>query len=236
MKSVFVSLASVSLFAAGVLGQSLQINTPASAVECQPTLLSWSGGTPPYFLRYASAVMCHLQPTYIFIPFSVLPGNSPSSPALQDLGTQTGTSFTWSTNITADTSVGLTLKDSTGAIAQSAAFTIQAGSSSCIGGSSSSTAAGSSGSTSATTSAGTTSSSSSSAAATTSSASKASSASVTTSSAAGSGSSSASKTGSSTSAAASSSGSASSSSSAGFTNGVNYGVAAVAAAVFAMLG
>ncbi|KIK35310.1 hypothetical protein CY34DRAFT_812254 [Suillus luteus UH-Slu-Lm8-n1] len=54
------SVTSLALFVAGTLAQ-FTINTPccrglllsrnsANVVECQPTLLAWSGGTAPYFL------------------------------------------------------------------------------------------------------------------------------------------------------------------------------------------
>jgi hypothetical protein len=115
MKSLFVGLVTTSLFVAGALAQALTINTPPDAVECEPTLLTWSGGTPPYFL-------------------SVTPGATPDGTALEDLGQQNGTSFSWNTNIAAGTSVDLTLRDNTGAIAQSAPFTIQAGATTaCVG-------------------------------------------------------------------------------------------------------
>ncbi|KAH7884733.1 hypothetical protein F5I97DRAFT_1891566 [Phlebopus sp. FC_14] len=110
MKTTFASLA---LFVAGALAQ-FTINTPSNVVECEPTLLSWSGGTAPYFL-------------------SILPGSSPSAAALENLGQQNGTSVTWTCNIQAGTSLGLTLRDSTGAVAQSAPFTVNPGSStSCL--------------------------------------------------------------------------------------------------------
>jgi hypothetical protein len=82
MKSVISSVAVAFLLAASAAAQQLTINTPLSVVVCQPLLISWSGGTPPYFL-------------------SVLPGNQPTAAALLDFGTQTGTSLTWTVNITA---------------------------------------------------------------------------------------------------------------------------------------
>ncbi|KAH7921038.1 hypothetical protein BV22DRAFT_1114618 [Leucogyrophana mollusca] len=110
MKSSFASL---TLFLVGVLAQQFTINTPANVVECQPTLLAWSGGTPPYYL-------------------SVLPGSSPTAAALENLGELNGTSVTWTVNQPAGTSLGLTLRDSTGATAQSAPFTVNPGSTTCL--------------------------------------------------------------------------------------------------------
>lgn len=78
--------------------------------------------------------------------FSVQPGNQPGAAALVDLGQQQGNSFTWTVNIAAGmclpsysfyfrlsivivgTSVGLSVRDSTGNIANSAPFNINAGS------------------------------------------------------------------------------------------------------------
>ena len=60
-------------------------------------------------------------------PFSITPGGQPGAAALQQYAGLTGTSFTWSTNITAGTSIGLTLTDSTGQTVQSAPVTIQSG-------------------------------------------------------------------------------------------------------------
>lgn len=103
------SVASLALFVAGTLAQ-FTINTPANVVECQPTLLAWSGGTAPYFL-------------------SILPGATPNGVAIENLGQQNGTSVTWICNIQSGTSIGLTLRDSTGLTAQSAPFTVNPGSS-----------------------------------------------------------------------------------------------------------
>ncbi|KAF9223399.1 hypothetical protein BS17DRAFT_706072 [Gyrodon lividus] len=118
MKTTFASLA---LFVAGALAQ-LTINTPANVVECEPTLISWSGGTAPYFL--VCKAICPLS-----IPDfnSILPGGSPTAAALENLGQQNGSSVTWTCNIAAGVSLGLTLRDSTGAVAQSAPFTINPG-------------------------------------------------------------------------------------------------------------
>ncbi|KAG6873927.1 hypothetical protein C0995_008966 [Termitomyces sp. Mi166 len=67
----------------------------------------------------------------------ILPGSQPSAPALENLGQVQGNSFTWTVNIPAGTSIGLTLRDSTGNVVQSAPFTINAGNdNSCIGASS----------------------------------------------------------------------------------------------------
>ncbi|KIL67593.1 hypothetical protein M378DRAFT_191606 [Amanita muscaria Koide BX008] len=114
MRSV-LCVATTLLAAASVYAQSFTINTPSNVVVCQPLLIQWSGGTAPYFL-------------------SVLPGNSPSGQALESLGTFNGTSFSWKVNIAAGTSIDLTLRDSNGNLAQSAAVTINPGSdTSCVG-------------------------------------------------------------------------------------------------------
>ncbi|KAF6754457.1 hypothetical protein DFP72DRAFT_848265 [Ephemerocybe angulata] len=107
MKSFAAQLVAVSLAVSGALAQT--VNTPANAVVCQPLQITWSGGTPPYFL-------------------SILPGNQPSAAAIRDFGTVTGTSFTWNpVNLPAGTLIGINLRDSTGTLAQSAAFPVNPG-------------------------------------------------------------------------------------------------------------
>lgn len=109
MKTTFVA---ITLFVSCALAQ-FSINTPSNVVECEPTLLTWSGGTGPYTL-------------------SIVPGASPNGAAIENLGQQNTTSVTWVCNIAQGTSIGLALRDSTGAIAQSAPFTVNPGSSSCL--------------------------------------------------------------------------------------------------------
>ncbi|KAJ9100620.1 hypothetical protein QFC21_003664 [Naganishia friedmannii] len=116
----------IALVAAAVLGQ--QISTPPTLTVCQPTLLSWNGGSQPYFL-------------------SVIPGGQASAAALKDFGQQTGTSYTWNVDLPAGTQITLKLTDSTGNTVYSSPVTIQAGTStSCLNAASgsSSAAAGSS--------------------------------------------------------------------------------------------
>ncbi|KAK4684524.1 hypothetical protein P7C73_g5651, partial [Tremellales sp. Uapishka_1] len=100
------------------------IATPASLIVCQPAALSWSGGTPPYIL-------------------AVIPGGQVSAAALETLDdAETGTSYTWTVDLAANTYITLKLTDSTGAIAYSSPLTIQAGSStSCLNGTATSLAA-----------------------------------------------------------------------------------------------
>ncbi|KAK7690852.1 hypothetical protein QCA50_005954 [Cerrena zonata] len=122
MKSASALLFSVAL-ATAALAQDLRIETPIGPVVCQPILLTWSGGTPPYFL--------------------------PSAQPLEQFTNLQGTTFSWTVNQPAGTSLGLTLRDSTGATGQSAPFTINSGpDTSCLNATSSagasSTSAGSS--------------------------------------------------------------------------------------------
>ncbi|KAJ7121821.1 hypothetical protein C8R43DRAFT_72255 [Mycena crocata] len=50
MKSATL-LTAVLAVAAGASAQQLTINTPTpGAAQCQPFLISWTGGTPPYFV------------------------------------------------------------------------------------------------------------------------------------------------------------------------------------------
>ncbi|KAG2074261.1 hypothetical protein BDR04DRAFT_1008721 [Suillus decipiens] len=109
------SVASLALFVAGSLAQ-FTINTPSNVVECQPTLLTWSGGVGELFEHALFQVIT-----------SVLPGATPNGVALENLGQQNGTSVTWICNIASGQSIGLTLRDSSGSIAQTAPFTVNPG-------------------------------------------------------------------------------------------------------------
>ena len=92
----------------------MQINTPNAPTQCVPAQFTWTGGTSPYFLALAS------EDPY-------------GGPALQSFAGLTGTSFTWSANISAGTSFRLILTDSGGQTNQSAPVTIQSGpDSSCL--------------------------------------------------------------------------------------------------------
>ncbi|KAK4704273.1 hypothetical protein P7C70_g1932, partial [Phenoliferia sp. Uapishka_3] len=108
------------LIVEAVLG--LTINTPSSVVECQPTALTFSGGTAPYYI-------------------TALPGGEVSGTVLKTFPTQTAEgSYTWTVDIAAGTTVTLSLKDATGTIAYSGEFTIEEGTSdSCLTTSSAST-------------------------------------------------------------------------------------------------
>ncbi|KAK6910152.1 hypothetical protein I203_104183 [Kwoniella mangroviensis CBS 8507] len=107
-------LLTLGALATSALGADLTISTPASLIQCQPALLSWTGGTAPYYL-------------------AVIPGGEPSAAALQDLGEQQGNSLTWTVSIASGTSITLKVTDSTGVVNYNQAVTVQAGSSnSCL--------------------------------------------------------------------------------------------------------
>ncbi|KAJ9103698.1 hypothetical protein QFC20_004702 [Naganishia adeliensis] len=113
---VFSTLVALASLAATALAQSMSIDTPAAVVQCQPVALTWRGGTPPYFL-------------------SIIPGGQVSAAALIDFGQLSGTTLTWTANITAGTSITLKLTDSTGSTVYSSPITILSSSNSaCIGG------------------------------------------------------------------------------------------------------
>jgi len=115
MNTLFTPLFLVSFLASTVLAQdTYMINTPMDVVECQPTLLTWTGGTSPYYL-------------------SILPAGQPNAASLVDLGIQTGMSYTWVVNLTYGTAGFCELRDSTGKMAQSGPFQVGRGSdSNCI--------------------------------------------------------------------------------------------------------
>jgi len=110
--AVVVALAA---FVGQAFAQAL-INTPASLLTCQPALLSWSGGAPPYYL-------------------SILPGGQSGGAPLKQFGEQSGTSLTWNVDLAAGTSITLAVRDSTGAVNYSDQVSITAGNdASCVSG------------------------------------------------------------------------------------------------------
>ncbi|KAF9256447.1 hypothetical protein L218DRAFT_802802, partial [Marasmius fiardii PR-910] len=82
------------------------MNTPATLVQCQSSQLTWNDGKPPYFL-------------------SAQDGNNPNGPALFHFEQQMGTALTWRVNVTAGTSLSFLLRDSTGAVGQTASVKVQ---------------------------------------------------------------------------------------------------------------
>ncbi|KAF8899934.1 hypothetical protein CPB84DRAFT_1847498 [Gymnopilus junonius] len=110
---------SAAAFASVIPGiWALTMDTPSSVVQCQPQMLSWSGGTAPYYL-------------------AVIPGGQASADPIKTFPTQTGNSLTWTVDVSAGTKITLSLKDSTGTTAYSDIVTIrQSSDSSCLSGSS----------------------------------------------------------------------------------------------------
>ncbi|PBK75634.1 hypothetical protein ARMSODRAFT_970239 [Armillaria solidipes] len=123
MKFSLFSFSAVFALVGSALAQGdLTINTPAGLTQCLPTLLSWSGGTGPYFL-------------------TITAGTDPNGNPVADLGQQSGTSFTWTVTFPQGTGLVFNIRDQTGAVKQTAPVTVQTGGSTdCT----SSTAAGSS--------------------------------------------------------------------------------------------
>ncbi|RXW21724.1 hypothetical protein EST38_g4123 [Candolleomyces aberdarensis] len=110
MLSRFACALTVLAVSAGVLAQGpITINTPLSVVVCQPVQFTWTGGTGPFFLPGAAAIV--------------------------DFGRQDASPFTWNpANLPVGTSFFLQLRDSTGQVGQSGTATIQTGSdTSCVG-------------------------------------------------------------------------------------------------------
>ncbi|ORX36738.1 hypothetical protein BD324DRAFT_675232 [Kockovaella imperatae] len=107
-----------SLLLTALAGSSmaqLLVNTISSLIVCQPALITWSGGTAPYFL-------------------AVIPGGDPSGIALKNFPQQSGTQLTWDVDIAAGTSVTIKITDSSGAVNYNSQVTIQPGSTTaCIG-------------------------------------------------------------------------------------------------------
>jgi hypothetical protein len=108
----FTAIAALISLIPGILGMT--INTPTNVVQCQPILLSWTGGTAPYYI-------------------SVLPGGQPTAPALKTFPTQNGNSLTWIVDIAGNQPLTFAAKDSSGVVAYSDIVTTQTSSdSSCV--------------------------------------------------------------------------------------------------------
>ncbi|WWC61079.1 uncharacterized protein I303_103657 [Kwoniella dejecticola CBS 10117] len=121
-------LAALSTVVAAV--NALTINTPASLIECQPTSITFSGGSAsPYYL-------------------SILPGGQASAAALENLPNADSSPVTWTVDIASGTNITIKITDGSGNIAYSSPVVVQQGSStSCLGtNSGSSTSASASGS------------------------------------------------------------------------------------------
>ncbi|KAG0144529.1 hypothetical protein CROQUDRAFT_47134 [Cronartium quercuum f. sp. fusiforme G11] len=112
----FYSLVVLAAAVAGVASETVMVNTPTSVVACLPVQINWTGGQAPYFL-------------------SLIPGGQPSAAALEDLGQQTGTSYTWKADLPAGTALTVQIRDSNGQLNYSDQFTIQPGSTTCASGS-----------------------------------------------------------------------------------------------------
>ncbi|KAI0250265.1 hypothetical protein BJV78DRAFT_601554 [Lactifluus subvellereus] len=107
----------VVLTAFVALAYGYSVNTPTSAVVCQPLQITWSteGSSPPYYL-------------------SLIPAGQPYANALKQFPSQQGSSFTWEkVDLPPNTSFTVSLKDANGQQAYSAPTTVQGGSdTSCV--------------------------------------------------------------------------------------------------------
>ncbi|TYJ57214.1 hypothetical protein B9479_002129 [Cryptococcus floricola] len=90
---------------------ALTINSPASLIECQPTSLSWSDGTSPYYL-------------------AIIHGGEVSSSAYESFDAVDSSPYTWTVNLASGTNITVRVTDSDGTIAYSSPVVIQSGSSS----------------------------------------------------------------------------------------------------------
>ncbi|KAK0485191.1 hypothetical protein IW261DRAFT_1417035 [Armillaria novae-zelandiae] len=118
MKFSLFSLSAVCALVGSALAQGdLTINTPILAsslfrssglTQCLPTLLSWTGGTGPYFLTVTS-------------------GTDPNGNPIANLGEQSGTSFTWTVTFPQGTGLVFNIRDQTGSVKQTAPVTVQTG-------------------------------------------------------------------------------------------------------------
>ncbi|KAG8878827.1 hypothetical protein FRB97_002195 [Tulasnella sp. 331] len=117
----FTSVAVVFAAAASVAAQTaLTIQTPVNVAQCQPVLLNFSGGSPPYIIE-------------------VVPQGQEAATPLVTFPTTSANSLTWNVALAANTLISLTIRDATGAIQASGPITVSAGTgdASCLTGSAS---------------------------------------------------------------------------------------------------
>ncbi|KAF7374881.1 hypothetical protein MSAN_00374200 [Mycena sanguinolenta] len=136
MKSFFPCV----LLAVSATAQPFTINTPteggtsAGAAECQPLLLTFSGGTPPYIITCVNWFFDH--GLWLTLACSVEADSEPFTVAVfNNVG---GTQITWpAVNASLGTQLILKLEDSTGTATTSSTFPVTAGSGdSCLSSSS----------------------------------------------------------------------------------------------------
>ncbi|KAG9007628.1 hypothetical protein FRB94_014146 [Tulasnella sp. JGI-2019a] len=115
----FTSIAVVLSAAAAAVAQ-LTIQTPASVNQCQPVLLNFSGGTPPYIV-------------------TVQPQGQLAATPLATFPTTSANSLTWNVALVANTLITLEIRDATGATQASGPITVGTGTgdTSCLNGSAS---------------------------------------------------------------------------------------------------
>ncbi|KAH9846715.1 hypothetical protein C2E23DRAFT_788722 [Lenzites betulinus] len=96
-------------FATSVFAQApLVLNTPPEAHQCQPTLITWEGGEPSYFLVFQR-----------------------DNEVIESFGTLGSNAFNWNTNVPAGSVITLALIDAIQQFVLSAPFTVLQGSSNC---------------------------------------------------------------------------------------------------------
>ncbi|KAH9973449.1 hypothetical protein BGW80DRAFT_1458958 [Lactifluus volemus] len=120
MKSRLFLVLSVTFFVTlkGVAG--FTVNTPANVAACEPAQLSWSGGTGPY----DCFLLLLIRGTSVS---SITSGANPNGPPLVTFPEAYSSPITWTVTFPANTQLDFSCRDSTGALGQSAPFTVQAG-------------------------------------------------------------------------------------------------------------
>ncbi|PBK95158.1 hypothetical protein ARMGADRAFT_1163804 [Armillaria gallica] len=126
----------------------LAVDTPCALVQCNETLLTWSGGSCAYSyslvtctMTIGSIISAPYYVLYCHLPFdtmtqdlplhSIVPGSDPDGPLLEDLGEQDGTNMTWTVNLSAGTSVIIAIRDSEAVSIQSDVVQIRNSTNNC---------------------------------------------------------------------------------------------------------
>ncbi|KAJ7263021.1 hypothetical protein C8J57DRAFT_1513249 [Mycena rebaudengoi] len=132
----------LAVFAAALVSGAaaqLMINTPTigaspGAAECQPLLISWSGGNSPFFV-VSPAIHRSTDPWFSHRFFQTVQHSPPTGIPVANFGQQDGFVVTWpAVNQTLGTNLILQVRDQTGLTASSAPFPVTAGSDNCLHG------------------------------------------------------------------------------------------------------
>ncbi|KAJ7141311.1 hypothetical protein C8R44DRAFT_866939 [Mycena epipterygia] len=122
-------IVAISAFFIQLSFAQISVGTPSNVAACQTVQLSWQGGIAPRTVAIGMTALTLFLSIHLTI-FQSIRSASPPLPALENLGSSLGASFSWfvDPSVPAGTSVFVEVQDSTGESGRSSPFTIQPGS------------------------------------------------------------------------------------------------------------